>query len=237
MGGTVARCGHHLGRLACFGPADPALGAAMESVRVPLLNGFLAAVDRTAAAASLWPQQESVMATRQPCPRSTIGSTNCALPSRHTCGFRGEVAARIASGVSHLVAQVQRAGGFEGADQVELDVLGWEVIEQPPALPEQDRPQLDVDQIKHPCLQAFLRGAGTVQHYVAVAGCCFGLLHARLDAVGDVVDPLERVLLRWLVRWNEDRHAVVVVATPVAGEVPGPSPGDYGAARHRLVEH
>jgi aminoglycoside phosphotransferase (APT) family kinase protein len=40
--------------LACFGPADPAVEAAIGSVRVPLLNGFLAAVDRTAAAASLW---------------------------------------------------------------------------------------------------------------------------------------------------------------------------------------
>ena len=54
-------------------------------------------------------------------------------------GFRGEVGAD-ASGVSYLVAQVQRAGGFEGADEVELDVLGWEVVEQPAAMPEQDRP-------------------------------------------------------------------------------------------------
>jgi hypothetical protein len=39
--------------LACFGPADPALEAAIRSVRVPLLNGFVAGVDLTAAAASL----------------------------------------------------------------------------------------------------------------------------------------------------------------------------------------
>ena len=39
------------------------------------------------------------------------------LRAIHT-GFRGEVAARTASRVSYLVAQVQRAGGFEGADQV-----------------------------------------------------------------------------------------------------------------------
>jgi hypothetical protein len=39
--------------LACFGPADPALETAVTIVRGPLLSGFLAAVDRTAAAASL----------------------------------------------------------------------------------------------------------------------------------------------------------------------------------------
>ena len=39
-----------------------------------------------------------------------------------------------ASWVSYLVAQVQRAGGLKGADQVEFDVLGWEAVEQPPAL-------------------------------------------------------------------------------------------------------
>jgi hypothetical protein len=64
--------------LACFGPADPALEAAIRSVRVPMLNGFVAAVDRTAALHRYERQQESVMATLQPCPRSTIGSTTCA---------------------------------------------------------------------------------------------------------------------------------------------------------------
>jgi aminoglycoside phosphotransferase (APT) family kinase protein len=39
--------------LACFGPADPALDAAIRPMRGPLLTGFLAAVDRTAAAGSL----------------------------------------------------------------------------------------------------------------------------------------------------------------------------------------
>lgn len=39
--------------LACFAPADPAPAAAIEAVRERLLNSFLSAVDRTAAAASL----------------------------------------------------------------------------------------------------------------------------------------------------------------------------------------
>jgi hypothetical protein len=36
-------------------------------------------------------------------------------------------------------------------------------------------------------------------------------------------------------RRNEDRYAVVVVAAPVAGEVPGAFPGDDGSGFHRLV--
>lgn len=36
----------------------------------------------------------------------------------------------------NLVTQVQRARGFERADQFELDVLGWKVIEEPPTLNE-----------------------------------------------------------------------------------------------------
>lgn len=39
--------------LACFGPADPALETAITQARGPLLDGFLAGVDRVAAAASL----------------------------------------------------------------------------------------------------------------------------------------------------------------------------------------
>src|SRR5215213_452851 len=151
-------------------------------------------------------------------------------------GFRGEVATQTASRVSYLVAEVQRAGSFEGTDQVELYVLGWEVVEQPATLPQEYRPQLDVDQIKYAGLQALLRGVGTVQHNVAVTSCCFRLLHARLDAVGDVMNPLEGVLRRWLVSRDEDRHAVVVVAAPVTGKVSGPSPGDDCAAGHRLLE-
>ena len=82
-------------------------------------------------------------------------------------------------------------GASKRADQVELDVLRREIVEQPPALAEQDGPQLDLDRVEHAGLQAFLRGVGAVQHHVAVAGGCFGLLHACLDAVGDVVDPLD----------------------------------------------
>ena len=53
---------------------------------------------------------------------------NC-LAIREAGGIPRRGGAEDALRVSYLVAQVQRAGGFEGADQVELDVLGWEVVE------------------------------------------------------------------------------------------------------------
>jgi hypothetical protein len=38
-------------------------------------------------------------------------------------------------------------------------------------------------------------------------------------------------------RRDEDRHASVMVAAPVANEVSGASAGDHGTGRHQLVEH
>jgi hypothetical protein len=123
------------------------------------------------------------------------------------------------------------------ADEVELDVLSGKPIEEPSALAEQHRPQLDLDGVEHAGLEGLLGGVGTVHEDVAIAGGRFGLVHAGGDAVGDVVDLLERVLGGWLVGRNEDRHAVVMVAAPVAGEVPGPLAGDHRAGGQRLVKH
>jgi hypothetical protein len=65
-----------------------------------------------------------------------------------------------------------------------------------------------------------LGGVGAVHEDVAIAGGRFGLLHAGGDAIRDVVDLLERVLGGCLVSRNEDRHAVVMVAVPVAAKSP-----------------
>src|SRR3954453_17560405 len=105
-------------------------------------------------------------------------SGSCASPVVRQAG--GELWARgrargesdAVSGVSYLVTQVQRARGFERADQVELDVLGRQVLEQPPALAEEDRTQLYLDHVEHTSLQALLCGVGAMQHHVAAAGCC-----------------------------------------------------------------
>lgn len=94
------------------------------------------------------------------------------------------LASAAASTVLDLVAQVQHPGRLQCADQVELDVLRGQAVEQQPALTEQDRPELDLDGVEHASLQGFLGGVGAVQHHVAISGRRFGLLHARLDAVG-----------------------------------------------------
>jgi hypothetical protein len=46
--------------------------------------------------------------------------------------------------VSDLVAQVQGRGRLERADQVEFDVLSGKVVEEPSALAEQHRPELNL---------------------------------------------------------------------------------------------
>ena len=127
--------------------------------------------------------------------------------------------------MSDLVAQVQGRGRLERADKVEFDVLRGKVVEEPSTLAEQHRPELNLNGVEHPGLECLLGGVGAVHEDVAVAGGCFGLLHAGGDAIGDVVDSLERVLGRCPVGRNEDRHAVVMVAVPVAGEVSGPLSG------------
>jgi hypothetical protein len=124
------------------------------------------------------------------------------------------------SWVSDLVAPVQGRGRLERAYQVEFDVLRGKVVQEPSAVAEQHRPELNLYGVEHPVLEGLLGGVGTVHEDVAIAGGCFGLLHAGGDAIGDVVDLLERVRGGWLVGRNEDRDAVVMVAVPVAGEVP-----------------
>jgi hypothetical protein len=39
------------------------------------------------------------------------------------------------------------------------------------------------------------------------------------------------------VQHDEDRHAVVMIAAPVVGEVAGPPPGHDGTGRQYLVNH
>jgi hypothetical protein len=46
--------------------------------------------------------------------------------------------AGVASGAANPVAQVRDVRGRQLADQVELDMLGRQVVEQPPPLSEED---------------------------------------------------------------------------------------------------
>ena len=58
--------------------------------------------------------------------------------------------------MSDLVAQVQGGGRLERADQVEFDVLRGKVVEEPSALAEQHRPELDLHGVEHAGLELSL---------------------------------------------------------------------------------
>ena len=121
---------------------------------------------------------------------------------------------------AYFIAQVQCVGGLERANQVKVDVLGWQVVEQPPPLTQQKRSQLDVDQVQYAGPQALLACVGAVQHHVTITCRGLGLSHARLDAVSHEVNPLERILRRGFMGRDEDRHAAVVIAAPSSRRSP-----------------
>ena len=75
----------------------------------------------------------------------------------------------------HAVAQVQHARPVQRPEQLELDVVGWQILEQPSALPEQHGYQLQLHLVQQPGPQARLRGRGAVQQDVAPAGRGLGL--------------------------------------------------------------
>jgi len=171
----------------------------------------------------------------------TEGCSRRDARGRHRCG--GGLAHERSPSETGCVMRVgprsagagSRALGGRGPGQVRC--VQGKVVEEPSTLAEQHRPELNLYGVEDPGLEGLLGGVGAVHEDVAVAGGCFGLLHAGGDAIGDVVDLLERVLGRCPVGRNEDRHAVVMVAVPVAGEVPGPLPGDHRAGGQRLVKH
>src|SRR6266576_3344821 len=81
--------------------------------------------------------------------RLASSPVRCGLPPGYLLGFvsrRGMFV--LPSLASDFVAQVQCAGGFQRANQVELDVLRRKIVEQPPPLAEQDRPELDLDRVE-----------------------------------------------------------------------------------------
>src|SRR5262249_55682119 len=70
----------------------------------------------------------------------------------------------------HLVAQVQYAGTLEDPDQVELDVIGAHVVEQPAAGAEQHRDLMDLEFVEHAGLEREFGQPRAVHHHVPVAG-------------------------------------------------------------------
>jgi hypothetical protein len=82
-----------------------------------------------------------------------------------------------------------------------------------------------------------LGGSGAVDQHVLVARSLLGPGHRRRDVV-DVGDqrPLRYVDAGLVAGEDEDRHAVVVVATPAARGLEGPPAGDDRAGGHELVD-
>src|SRR6266567_5584404 len=113
------------------------------------------------------------------------------------------------SRATYLVAKMEHARCLQGSDQVELDVFGWEALEQQPALAEQHGHQLDLEHVEQPSLQTLLSRVGAVQQDISLARGRLCLLHARRDPVAHEVDTLVPVVCRGGVGRNKDRHAVV----------------------------
>lgn len=121
------------------------------------------------------------------------------------------------------------------SDEVEFDVIGTEVVEEPPAVPEEDRDQVDLHLVDLPGSEKRLGRARAMDHDRPIPCGCASLTGAVVD-VGD-----ESRVAGWhvpvvhLVGEDEDRHAVVVVALPAPGEFEGPPAGDHRAGRQCLA--
>ena len=76
------------------------------------------------------------------------------------------------------VAQVLHTRPVQGTDQLELDVFGRQVLEQPAALAEQHGHQVQLHLVQQAGAHALLRGRGAVQQDVAVTGRGLGLRDA-----------------------------------------------------------
>lgn len=81
-------------------------------------------------------------------------------------------------------------------------------LEQKPALAEQHRHELDLENVEQPGLQALLGCEGAVQHDISIACGRLCLLYARRDALGHELHPLIAIVRRSGVGRDEDRHAV-----------------------------
>src|SRR6266704_370114 len=121
----------------------------------------------------------------------------------------------------HAVAQVQYARPVQGTEQFELDMAGRNVLEQPMALPEQHRDQVELQLVKDAGGKRQLSRDGPVDEYVLLAGRVLGQVHRALD-VAHVSHrgPLQPGV-GLMAGQDEDRHAVVVVTAPAAGELEG----------------
>jgi uncharacterized membrane protein YbhN (UPF0104 family) len=145
-----------------------------------------------------------------------------------------------AASPEHAIAQVRDAPGEvlgvrrrQPAHQLELDVIGGEVVEEASPATEQDRHDVQLHLVELPRAHQRLRGAGPVHHDVAVPGRRAG--HGRgLVRVRGVDDAARWRVVGDLAGQDDDRDAVVVVPAPAPGQLEGAATGEHRARRHRL---
>lgn len=116
----------------------------------------------------------------------------------------------------------------EPPHQLQLDMLGRQVVEQEPALAEEHRHDVQLELVEFAGAQQRLPGAGAMHQHVGVPGCGASPRSA-LAHVGDEADGAGRRAVRDVVRQHEDRHSVVVVALPVVRVFVGAAAGDERA--------
>lgn len=118
----------------------------------------------------------------------------------------------------HPVTEVRDVSILEPSDEVEFDVIATHVVEQPSAVPEEDRNQVDLHLVQLPGPQKCLGRPGPVDHDRPVPCGRASLTGAVLDIGDETRVAGWHVLVIHLVGEDEDRHAVVVVALPTPGE-------------------
>src|ERR671921_2850037 len=121
-------------------------------------------------------------------------------------------------------SEVRDPSSLEHPGALQLDRFGAQVVEQPDAVPEQDRHQVDVYLVEESRSDALLHEARADHADVLVACDRFRLLYGTFEAVRD---ERERRSFGNPLLWdrmgnNKDRYVQGVSATPPIGEVECP---------------
>src|SRR5919198_140806 len=79
------------------------------------------------------------------------------------------------------VAEVSHAGGVDDPSELQLGVVGIEMVEETAALTEEDRDQVNLDLVEDAGGERELRGSGAVDEHLLVARSLLGRSHRLLD--------------------------------------------------------
>jgi hypothetical protein len=130
-----------------------------------------------------------------------------------------------------------RFAALDRPDVLELDAIAVVGLEQPPASAEQDGHEVDLKLVELARREQRLRRACPVHHHSPIASGrpSFG------GAGGDVIEVRHEgrrfVVFVNVMGQDMDRHAVVMIAAPPAGELVGATTRNQGTGRQRLGVH